>query len=399
MRELANALPVKTRTYPVAKTIWRALARVTVAVLLMIGFVIGMELLRFVALLRRLHPMLAYGMVGLLCLALIILVIRAIFWRAARQTLFAPRLPPPDKATFKDLKHFVQHVVKRLKRMSNHQSLSTEQARNIRQQTYDIESMLNAHPLLDDLRRAIGKTESNVWFPMIEQLDQDAIEFAHYKMQAVVRDTVEPPFPIIQPLMVFYHQLTMTCCIADCYLPNASLTEYATVIRDTWRVMSRGEYFRVGQRLFDGIYRNSPPAGAAADDLGQALSVIWLTWTTAQIAMHRCRTYRKWTVEQAIAYLDHLTIDSLLVTRDTLIRDVLPMIRLRLRHSVGPAVADAAGFSEQVMEGITKAVDGVIQGLRAQGPEEVAEQSRRTQHGLYQNPGDRSHGHEKRKQL
>lgn len=394
---MAKALSVKPRTYPVAKTIWRALVRVALVLSVLVVFVIGMEMLRLVALLRRIHPLLAYAAMALLAIAALAIVVRVLLWRAARQTLFSPPLPRPDKATFKDLKHFVQHVVKRLKRMSNHPSLSTEQARDIRQQTYDIESMLNAHPLLDDLRRTIGKTESNVWFPMIEQLDQDAIEFAHYKMQAIVRDTVEPPFPVIQPLMVLYHQLTMTCCIADCYLPNVSLTEYATVIRDTWRVMSRGEYFRVGQRLFDGIYRNSPPAGAAADDLGQALSVIWLTWTTAQIAMHRCRTYRKWSVEQAIAYLDHLTIDSLLVTRDTLIRDVLPMIRLRLRHSVGPAVADAAGFSEQVMEGITKAVDGVIQGLRTQGPEEVAEQSRRTQHGLYQSSADRSHRHVERK--
>lgn len=381
-----------------AKTIWRALVRVAWVIFILVLFVVGMELLRAFALLRRLHPMVAYAMAGALGLIALILFIRVLLWRAARQTLFSPPLPRPDKATFKDLKLFVRHVVKRLKRMSNHPALTTDQAREIRQKTYDIETMLNAHPLLDDLRRTIGKTESNVWFPMIDLLDQNAIEFAHYKMQAVVRDTIEPPFPVIQPLMVFYHQLTMICCIADCYLPNVSLTEYATVIRDTWRVMARGEYFRVGQRLFDGIYRNSPPAGAAADDLGQALSVIWLAWTTAQIAMHRCRTYRKWTTDQAIAYLDHLTIDSLLVTRDTLLRDVMPMIRLRLRHSVGPAVADAAGFSEQVIEGITKAVDGVIQGLRTQGPEEVAEQSRRTQHGLYQNPSDRAIRRDERKQ-
>lgn len=376
---------------------WRALRVGTLTIISLVAFFVGIELIRVAALLQRIHPFAGIGFLAIVAIAAIVFAVRLFLWRAARKTLFAPVVPAPNRATFNDLKRFVQHLIARFKRIGGHRALSPEHARNIRQRAYDLESMLGAHPLLDDLQRSINRTETEAWLPLIEHLDREAVAFARYKMQAVVRDAIEPPFPVVHPMLIIYHQATMICCIVDCYLPRPSLVEYGTVIRDVWRVMTGGEYFRIGQRLFEGIYRNSPPLGPAAEDLGQALSVIWLTWIAAQAAMHRCKNYGAWTVDQAIAYLDHLMIDSLLVTRDTLIRDVLPLLKLRLRHSVGPAVADAAGFSEQVMEGIVKSVDGVVQGLRTQGPEQAAEQSRRTLHDLYQAPADRPRREEGRK--
>lgn len=379
------------------KAFWRAIRTTGILAGGFLALLIFIEIARFAWLLRIIHPLAAWAFLALLAVALVALLLRRGLKRSRRQTLFPPPLPPPDRATFKDLKRFVQHLIASLKRASTHPHLTSEQARNIRQRAYDLESMLGAHPLLDDLRRGIARTETETWQPLVEHLDQEAIAFARYKMQAVVRDAIEPPFPVVHPALIFYHQATLVCCIVDGYVARPSLSEYGAVIRDVWRVMMSGEYFRIGQRLFEGIYRNSPPLGPAAEDLGQALSVLWLTWTTAQAAMHRCRHFTAWSVDQAIAHLDHLTIDSLMVTRDTLIRDVLPLIKLRLRHSVGPAVADAAGFSEEVMDSIVKSVDGVVQGLRTQPPEQAAEQSRRTLHGLYQAPGSRPRRDEGRK--
>lgn len=377
---------MKARTYPVTRALWRALRTTALCLGSIFAFFLLVETARFAGLLNRLHPQAGWVFLGLLGVAAAVLAVRIGLKYARCRVLFPPPLPRPDRATFKEQKRFVQHLIVRLKRASTHPQLSPDQVRAVRQRAYDLESMLGAHPLLDDLRRAIARAEPEVWLPLVEHLDQDVIAFARYKMQAVVRDAIEPPFPIVHPALIFYHQATLICCIVDGYLARPSLCEYGAVIRDVWRVMVGGEYFRIGQRLFEGIYRNSPPLGPAAEDLGQALSVIWLTWTIAQAAMHRCRHYAAWSVEQAIAHLDHLTIDSLMVTRDTLIRDVLPLIKLRLRHSVGPAVADAAGFSEEVMDSIVKSVDGVVQSLRAQPPEQAAAQSRRTLHDLYQAP-------------
>ena len=378
-----NAAGVKPRTYPVTISLWRAIKRIAAVLAVLVVFFLAVELSSFAMLLHRLHPLAAWIFIALVTLLLLFALLATLFWRARLRTLHAPPLPPPARATYRDLKQFVQHLIALLKRMSAHPGLPADLARVTRQRAYDLESTLGAHPLLDDLRRDIGRTENETWQQLIEHLDQEAIAFARYKMQAVVRDAIEPPFPVVHPALTFYHQGTLVCCIVDCYVARPSLAEYATVLRDVWRVMTGGEYFRICQRLFEGIYRNSPPLGPAAEDLGQALSVIWLTWTTAQAAMHRCRHFGAWSVDGAIRHLDNLTIDSLLVTRDTLIRDVLPLIKLRLRHSVGPAVSDAAGFTEGVMDGIVKAVDGVIQGLRTQGPVEAAEHSRRSLQGLH----------------
>jgi hypothetical protein len=370
-----------SRTYPITQSLWRALKGVAFILAGALSFIVGIELLRLGLLLRRVHPIAPYAYFGLIAAVGLYLLVRYRLWRTRWNTLHAPRRPDAT-ASFADLKAYVRHLIALFKRTAAHPRLSPDQARATRQRAYDLEGMLGAHPLIDDLRRGIARAETETWAPIVEHLDKEAIVFARYKMHAVVRDAIEPPFPVVHPALIFYHQFTMISCIVDCYLTRPSLLEYLTVVRDVWRVLTGGEYFRIGQRLFEGIYRNSPPLGPAAEDLGQALSVIWLTWTTAQAAMHRCRTLDAWSEQKAIAHLDHLTIDSLLVTRDTLIRDVLPLLKLRLRHSVGPAVADAAGFSEEVMEGIVKSVDGVVQGLRAQAPEETAKHSRRSLHGI-----------------
>ncbi|HMP75675.1 MAG TPA: hypothetical protein PKE12_05190 [Kiritimatiellia bacterium] len=380
---------MKPRSYPVTSSLWRAARAAAVFLAFMLLLFMAVELSSLAMLLHRLHPHAPRWFLALIAVGLLVATIRILLWRAQAKSLHAPALPPPATATYRDLKTFVQHLILVLKRAAAHPGLPAELARTTRQRAYDLESTLGAHPLLDDLRRDIGRTENETWQRLIEHLDQEAIAFARYKMHAVVRDAIEPPFPVVHPALTMYHQFTLVSCIVDCYVTRPSLIEYATVLRDVWRVMSGGEYFRIGQRLFEGIYRNSPPLGPAAEDLGQALSVIWLTWNTAQAAMHRCRHFGAWTVDGAIKHLDSLTIDSLLVTRDTLIRDVLPLIKLRLRHSVGPAVADAAGFTEGVMDGIVKAVDGVIQGFRAQGPLEAVEHSRRSLHGLYREPDAR----------
>lgn len=368
------------RSYPATHALWRALKITALVVAGIVVLLVGLELARFALLLRRFGPLAVYGYLGLLFAALIFALARLRIWRPRDTTLRAPTAPT-SKATFSELKRYNRFLIALLKGTAEHPRLSPEQARAVRQRAYDLESMLGAHPLIDDLRRGIARTESEIWPAILESLDRDASEFARYKMTAVVRDAIEPPFPVVQSLLLVYHQVTMICGIVDCYVANAALRDYAVVLRDVWNVMAAGDYFRVGQRLFEGIYRNSPPLGPAVADLGQALSVIWITRTIAQATMHRCRTLGGWSVAQAVDHLDHSMVDSLLVTRDALIHEALPLLKLRLRHNLGPAVADAAGFSDQIVEGIKKAVDSIVQGLRAQAPEQTAEHSRRAIQG------------------
>ncbi|MCS6770455.1 MAG: hypothetical protein NZ740_00335 [Kiritimatiellae bacterium] len=366
-----------SRIYPATRALSRAVVRILLLVASVVGAILIIEIIRAALLFRRTGPVAFYGFIAVLTVGLVYLAIRLHFWRS-RGIVFRAPPRPGDKATFRELKTFVRYLIHLLKRVADHPNLPPAQSRDARQRAYDLESTLASHPLLDDLRRGISRSETETWKPLLETLDRNAVAFAQYKMHAVVRDAIEPPFPIGNPALLVYHQITLICGLVDCYLPRATLREYGRALVDVWRVLTGGDYFRIGQRLFDGVYRNSPPMGPAASDLAQALSVIWLTWTTAQVVMHRCRTLGRWTVDDAIQHIDRSVVDSLMVTRDTLIEDVLPLIKLRLRHSLGPAVADAAGFSEQVIEGIVKSVDSVVQGLRTRSPEQTVEESRRS---------------------
>jgi hypothetical protein len=368
--------------YPMINEFWRVARVAGRALAVLLGVILAAELLRVWVLLHRITPWMGFAYLIGLAAGGAWLTLRLLAVRDQCRTLRPPHLPPPEHARHDDLKRYVQYLVLVLKRLSDHPALPGDQRKHIRQRAYDLEGLLGSHPLNEDLVRAISRAGTEMIQPALEVLDREALEQARYKMQAVVEDVIEPPFPVINPAVVFYHQITLISTILDTYRSRASLCEYWMVIRDVWEVMMGGDFFRIGQRLFEGVYANSPPMGRATDDLGQAISTIWLTWSVSQAAMHRCRTLQAWTPELAIEHLDARTLDSLLITRDTLIRDVLPVLKLRIRHSVGPGAADAAGFSEQVVQGIAKSVDTIVQAIRAQPPEKAAQTSRRTQPGL-----------------
>jgi hypothetical protein len=153
------------------------------------------------------------------------------------------------------------------------------------------------------------------------------------------------------------------------------------VLLDVQRTIQGGAFFRVGQRLFEGVYLNTPPLGRAVDDLGQALTSTWLTWSVTQASIYRCRTLAPWSTQAAVAWMDQRTTDALVVVRDALIEDVLPLLKLRIRHHAGPRDGDAADFSENMVRSLARAVDTVVKGLRTQLPTQAIEQARRTHAG------------------
>jgi hypothetical protein len=328
---------------------------------------------------RRLNPVLAIAFAAALVLLFIVFAFRTLRHKADRRTLRAPVAPPPGDTDFHRLRTYARFLVHYLKRLADHPALPADARQRLRQQAYDLDDVIHAHPLADDLARAISKTRIEFLDPTLVDIRRAAVELARARMKSVVQDVIEPPFPVLHGFVVFYHQFMMICSIVDRHLAGPALFEYYTVIRDTVRVITRGAFLRIGQHLFEGVYANSPPMGQGAEDFGEALTSIWLTVSVAEAAMHRCSSLTAWTVEDAIEHLDRRTVEFLKITREELVREVMPLLKLRFRHSVPPGVADAAGFSDALSGGIEKAIDMVVQGLRAQPPEKTAQDSRRTQ--------------------
>ncbi|HMP73450.1 MAG TPA: hypothetical protein PKE55_09335 [Kiritimatiellia bacterium] len=303
----------------------------------------------------------------LFIIALIAWIKFALF-RLDHQTLFTGGFPAPSQASHRELRTYCKYLIVYLKRLAEHQNLSDDEARDLRQHAIEIESVLGAHPLLDDLRRAIHRAENEVIASALSQLGQRRQTITLAKMQAVIEDIHQPPFPVIKPLVMIYHQITLISQIVDLYVARPSMPEYLAVIRDVWSVMTKGDFLRLGQRLFHGVYQNSPPLGRAVDDLGEAIAAMWITQSVSNAAAHRCCVIHGWRVDDAIGWMDEQTIPSLHAIRDVLVEEVLPMLRVRIRHSAPWGTQDTVEFTDSLVKGITKAVESVIRGLSQQHP-------------------------------
>ncbi len=374
--------------YPVFYELWRSARRALHAAAGLITFFITVELVRAYQLFYGFHPLFGYSFAGLVLLVAVALLIRQFTRRRERQTLAPPLRPDGRHLRQEDLVAYTSYLIHRLKRLSLNTRLEETARKNIRQRAYDLEALLVSHPLIEDLTRAISKAEAEVLEPVFAELDEQAAALGKTKIRSIIEDVVEPPFPVITPLVVLYHQVTLITSIAELYLGPCSLREYGRVLSDVEETSRQGDFFRIGQRLFEGAYVSSPPLGRAVDDLGQGITCTWLTWSVTKAAAYRCRALTPWSLHDAVYWLDSQSADSLTVVRDVLINDVLPLLKLRIRHMAGPGLADSAGFSEQVTQSVAKAVDSVVKAVK-QNPVQVIQQSRRTHHNEPLLVGDR----------
>lgn len=364
--------------YPVFHEAWRELRRWARLAAGLILFFFIMELVRVYRVLFELHPYVAYGFAGICVLVGLILLIRRRIRRRGRQTLLPPHRPDARRLRHEDLVAYTTYLIHRLKGLGINPALSEEDQKRLRQRAYDLEALLSSHPLIEDLTRAISKAEDEVLEPALKQLDEKAVELGKAKIRFLMDDVVKPPFPLITPLVVLYHQVTLVTAVADIYLGRCTLRDYLRVLADVEEASRAGEFFRIGQRLFEGVYLNSPPLGAAVDELGQAITCTWLTWSITKMSAYRCRALTPWRLRDSVAWLDSQTEESLSVVRDVLVEDVLPMMKMRIRHIAGSAMADRPGFPDEVTQGLAKSVDAVVKSVRARNAAQAVQLSRRT---------------------
>lgn len=356
----------------VGVTLWR----IALGIGAIIAFTVAVDLVRLYGLLARIHPIVAWCYAGLLGAVSVVLLWKFVSFRQDHRALHPRPLPPADEARHKDLVTHCRHLAMVLRRLSRNACLNEEQQRLALQTAYDTEEPLGHHPLLEDLHMSIGKADATL-ATLWATLDEQARAVTRDKMKAVVADVIHPPFPVVNAVVVLYHQFTLTTSLTGIYVTSPALLEYWIVLRDVWRVMTRGDFIRVGQALFSGVYANCPPMGKAIEDLGQAISSIWLAQSTAQATLDRCKATRGWDVEGAIALMDSKCMASLVTTRDVLIRDILPMLKTAFHHKVPRGSDESPTFLSTLVQGITRAVDTVIHGWQAAPIAETVQNTRR----------------------
>ncbi len=372
--------------YPALDLLFRSLRR-ALRIGLWAGAILAvLEVFRLFILLYRVRPWAGWTFAASVAGLLLYATARAWFRAREPSALYPPLRPVSGRKHVERLTRYALYLAARLKRLGANPAIDPETQRILRQRAYDLEGVTAAHPLHEDLERAIARAEAEHLGPQLDALAAIAEEQGRAKIRAVIEDAIEPPFPLVTPLVVLYHQVTLLSLVADTLLGRPTLREYRQLLRDVWAVMRSGDFFHIGRRLFEGVYANSPPLGRAADDLGQAITCTWLTWSVTQAAIHRCRALTPWDPVQAVEHLDSRPADSLGIVRDTVVADVLPLLRLRIRHSCQHG-GDTTGITtESIVQCVGRAVETIVSSLRTGAAEKAARDNRRTLPGIAAEP-------------
>ncbi len=366
---------------PFLRKLFAALAQSAKIALVLLAALVGLELLRAFRMFWSWKHVAGLAFVGVVALVTIWLAFKLARFLAEHRLIRPPRSPEQGATSHDEMVEYSRYQIQLLKRLSQNPDYAPDQQKSVRQYAYDIEEVLSAHPLLDDLQRSIRKINSQIIAPLQADARARAEALTRERIKSVLEDVIEPPFPVAVPFVVFYVQLMLVTRIADFYWPRLALREYGLILRDVFDTLATGRFFKLGHSLFAGIYANSPPLGPAVDDLGQSLTTIWLTTTVSQAVILRCETTEEWDTDAAVEKMNSRIVEMLAQTKDSFLRDGMPILRLRIRHSAPPGTPDAAGFSEIVSNGIALAIDSVVRGYKNQSPEQVVATARRTMSG------------------
>jgi len=341
----------------------RTILYATLAVLLLIATA---ELARVYLLLQRVTPVLGYFFIGIALAAGVVMILAASTGRRNHRILNARGLVTDDKSSQKRLARSLEHHIHVCKRIGTQALLSSDQKKAVRQGAHDLQKALDHHPLRDDLRRGIDTARERIIVPALRELDQINAKVIASKVRAVIEDYYQPYFPALAPWVVVYHQFTLVSEIVDIYLPQPSLGEYIHIFRDTWNTLRRGDLLHHGQRYFSTIEAANAPLGEAADELVEAMSIIWMTHCISQTATLRCTTYHDWDDATGIRNMKDRLGDSFQATRESISRDAYPVLKRRLYRYGNVLGRDVRLFADETLQSFIKSMDAIAPAMAGQ---------------------------------
>ncbi|HMP97628.1 MAG TPA: hypothetical protein PKA51_11955 [Kiritimatiellia bacterium] len=351
--------------YRIVKQTTRLVRWLVVFPCALLGFLVLMEIIHLFVYFRGYAPWLAYSYVSVLVGALVWAAMKLLVHRRNHRVLTAVGHVVSPQSSHRKLQAALRYHLHYLARLAEHPLLNEVQAAAIRQKTSDLSEVLAHHPLNDDLVRAIDEARTQVIAPAHQYLQGIEETVTHSKVRCVIQDVYQPPFPIVAPLVVVYHQFTLISEMADIYVARPSWGEYLRVIGSVWDVMTKGDFLRYGQRLFSGIDANAGNLGRARQDLGPAMSIIWMTHCVARVAAQRCRTLHDWNLREAISFMNADLPACLAATRDSMVNDALPILKNRFRHQTPMDGRDPDLFAEATSGAFVKSLDAVVSSLRS----------------------------------
>ncbi len=341
--------------------VWNIFCRVLLIAGVLITFIILVELFRIFMLFNRISPVLAWAYV----IVIVCFLIMGIFYSLRRMILYPraitpPPLPDDDEATYHEMRRYCKYLIRYLDRLSKNPGLHDHERASALNQINNIEGILKAHPLKDDLQRAIQNTEAEIIHPIINTLDELAEREVRRSVRDVMLGVTLSPYHSIDIFIVLYRNTAMIRRIMAIYYTRPPAREEYRTLRDVLKVVATVNFLYIGRNLVENLFAFVPVIGRIADDIGQGLGAGLFTSAAGHAAMHRSAAFRGWNKQEASETLSkNMTVFARDV-KNIFTRDVLPDIKGRIMAEAPPDEARQAGFINNISLGIGKALDSTV---------------------------------------
>jgi hypothetical protein len=344
------------------KDIWNIVRRIAIILGLFLCMFMVAECARTFLLFYRIHRIAGWTFAVLLGLV----GVWALWYLTAALRAQPPVLVPPtlaDPPGHKDMRRYCQYLIRYLERLSENHALPDDQRQAARDKATAIAEVLKAHPLNDDLDRAIQQTENDVIAPLLGQLDEKAGHEVRQCVRDIMLAVMVSPYASMDLLIVLYRNAAMVLKVVQVYRSRPGAREQFHILRDIFLVVVTVNFLNISRKLIESLFAHVPLVGRVVDDIGQGLGAGLLTSVAGHAAMGRCRAFRGWSREEEVRSLGAQMAGFLTDVRDLFTKDLLGELKGRIRSEVPPGTADQPGFWDTIARGVNSAVDATARAL------------------------------------
>ena len=340
------------------KQIWNLFVRLVIVAGVLLSFVFLAECLRLILFFHRIHPAAGFACAGILLLGILALFLY--LWKGLRaypRVLVPPMMHELPEASHAEMRRYCDYLIKYLDRLAENQNLDSQFATVARNRVRDIDDVLRAHPLNDDLVRTIASTEEETIRPLLSRLDEKASQEVRRSVRDVMLAVTLSPYPSADILIVLYRSFRMVFRVMRIYKSRPALREEWLILRDILVVVATVNFLNISRKLVESLFSQVPLIGRVIDDIGQGLGAGLLTSVAGHAAMDRCAAFRGWNDEEEVRSLGARMANFLADVKDLFTKDLMPELKGRIRSAVSPDEADQPGFWDTITRGVASAID------------------------------------------